>query len=242
MQPTDRSPEAEDAVIGGLLLDNRAVHELQGLRADHFASPFHARAFTTITSMIDNDEPADVLTVAERMKGDGVLVRLGSIAQGTPSAHVAAHGRLVIDKAQRRQIRSVLTEALNEAGTRPISDVLADTQAKLEGVSHDAMGVDQSFAAVLRAALSAVEDAGKRRQHGMIGAPTGLPAIDKRTGGVHGERLWVVAARPSLGKSAIVLQWCLPLRDHVAGNALSRDWHTGVRASVRGQRHCVRAR
>jgi len=207
--PTDHSPEAENAVIGGLLLDNRALYDIEALRAEHFASPFHARAFATISAMVGAGDVADVVTVADRMKGDGTLERLGRMAQGAPSARIAPHAKIVVDKARRRRVLSVLDEAREKAMTAPVDEVVAAAQSQLESVSHDGMGSEQGFPSILRAALLAVEDAGKRRHHGVIGSPTGLPEVDKRTGGLHGERLWVVAARPSLGKSALALQWCL---------------------------------
>lgn len=211
--------EAEQAVLGGLFLDGDSWHQVSGeVSESDFSSGAHRRLFRAVGALVDDGEPVDAVTVAEWLDGRGELEDAGGlpyltqIAQNTPSAaNVAHYARIIRDRAQRRRVAKIaadLTERLPGAGSA--ADAVAEAQSRLESVTAETSGQATDWMTALRHGFDTLEEAAKRREGGgTVGVATGLPTLDRRTGGLHGPRLWVVAARPSIGKSALTLQMAL---------------------------------
>lgn len=212
------SVEAEQSVIGALLIDADAWHNLRGLAERHFYRYDHQLIFRAIAKLRADDKPTDTVTVAEALESAGHLDRAGglpyiaSLAEHTPSAaNVTAYAEIVMERALSRFAMVALDDGqqLLRSG-RKASDVLPDIQSRFESLMRGAVGESLNFAQVIERGLERATLAFRQRKlRGLAGAPTGIHRIDEDTGGLHGPRLWIVAGRPGLGKTALTLQWVL---------------------------------
>ncbi len=224
------SVEAEQALLGGILLDNAAIHQVGALREQDLYRESHRRIYRTMRALLEQDRPCDVVTVAEALDAAGELERVGglpyvaTLAENTPSvANISTYADIVRERARMRYLQFALTDGLAmlaDPKGRSAANIVADMQARLEAITARDAGQTMTLAEVLSAGLAAAKAAADRRgASGVAGVPTGLRAIDERTGGLHGPRLWIVAGRPSLGKTGLTLQWALHAarRGHAVG-------------------------
>ncbi|HJW23931.1 MAG TPA: replicative DNA helicase [Rhodocyclaceae bacterium] len=210
------SIEAEQSVIGGLLLDNNAWERIAGLVADSdFYRDEHRRIFRHITQMLDRGQPADVVTVAESLEGSnesertGGLAYLGELAANTPSAaNIRRYAEIVRERRVRRDVLAMgqqVTELAAAAGST--------TAELLEQVTGLVMGLadtkhagkePKTICELLPSVLDALEQ--RKDKGGQIsGLPTGFRDLDKLTSGLHPGDLVIVAGRPSMGKTTLAV-------------------------------------
>lgn len=213
------SVEAEQSVLGSLLLDNTAWDRVGELAEADFYKHDHRLIWCALGELINADREADVITVFERLQGQGKhddaggLQYLNALAQSVPSAaNVAAYARIVRQRALRRRA-IVIADALAAEAYKPepggmAIDALADRAAAdlLALQQHADGGEPQPMSAVL---VQWLDDLQARADGNVLTFPTGLADIDRLTGG-GGRRgeLWVIGARPSMGKTAFTLQLC----------------------------------
>lgn len=224
------SVEAEQALLGAILLDNAAIHQVGSLREQDFYRENHRRIYRTMRALLEQDKPSDVVTIAEALEAAGELERVGglpylaSLAENTPSAaNVTAYAELVRERARMRYVQLALSDGLAmlaDGKGRSAASIVTDVQTRLEAITAHQGGQTMALSEVLSAGLTAAKAAADRcGAGGVAGVPTGLRAIDDRTGGLHGPRLWIVAGRPGLGKTGLTLQWALHAaqRGHAVG-------------------------
>jgi len=205
------SDEAEQSVLGALLLDNDAIDRISDLRADQFYRYDHRIIFEAISRMIMANRRADVVTVYEWLcaagKADqvGGLPYLNSLAQNTPgAANIRRYAEIVIERAQLRSLLSAVDEigsmVHNRAG-RTAADIIAAAQERLEPLAEARDLAPKEVGPVLTAIVEEID----ARFHGaeLDVTPTGFRDLDgKLGGGLRGSELIVVAGRPSMGKTA----------------------------------------
>jgi replicative DNA helicase len=208
-----QSIESEQSVIGALLIDNDAIDRLGDLKAEHFFRADHRLIFTEIVDLISASIGADMMTVFERLQAKGRAVDAGGLAylnalsQNTPSsANITRYAEIVRDRAQKRGLLALSHEIQDSVGATPDSAaVLIDqASAKLEKlgeaiVKSEPVHAGQSLADYL--------DYMDQQIDGLIKpVPTGLTDLDRKLGGgFYGGDLVIVAARPSMGKTAFSL-------------------------------------
>jgi len=210
-----QSIEAEQSVLGGLLLDNRAWERIVGLLSDaDFYRDEHRRIFRHIVRMLDRGQPADAVTVAESLdvagesEHTGGLAYLGELANNTPSAaNIRRYAEIVRERRLRRDVLSMgqqVIELAQAAGS-------GDTASLLEEVTGLAMGLadtrhagrePQSIDELLPGVLEALEQRTQKRGQ-ISGLPTGFRDLDQLTCGLHPGDLIIVAGRPSMGKTTL---------------------------------------
>lgn len=215
------SQEAEQSVLGGLLLDNSAFDRAQPLDARHFFDPGHALVWTAASSLIASHRAADVVTVFERLqslgKADeaGGLAYLNALAASVPSAyHVGRYAEIVRDKALRRAIVEAATQAQDIATGAGQADEALDRVAALFGAIERTRTKAEPIS--LGDALMARRPHWESLADGSAtpGIPTRLPTLDKAlAGGLKPGTLVVLAARTSVGKTSLALQILLNLAD-----------------------------
>lgn len=243
------SVDAEQAIIGGLLLDNAAIHQCGQLRDADFWRADHRRIFRAIAALAAEGRPADVVTVAEALEAGGDLERVGglpyiaSLAEHTPSAaNVAAYADIVRERARQRfALRHIedARERLIAPNGHAVGDIIANTLAGLEGLLHaGAQESDLHVSELVDTAMTEAKRAADARRAGVMqGISTGIDDLDSRTGGIHGKRLWILAGRPGVGKSALKLQ--IAIRATLQGRAVGvislemGDVELGFRALAR---------
>jgi replicative DNA helicase len=207
------SVESEQAVIGALLIDNDAIDRIGDLRAEHFFRGDHRAIFLEVVALISSSVGADVMTVFERLQAKGRaadvggLAYLNDLAQNTPSsANVARYAEIVRDRAQKRGLLALSHEIQESVGTTPDSAaVLIDrASTKLEKLGEAIVKSEP-----VRASDS-LQEYLNYLEHQIDGkikpVPTGLTDLDRKLGGgFYGGDLVIVAARPSMGKTAFSL-------------------------------------
>lgn len=210
------SIEAEQSVIGGLLLDNVAWERIAGQVTDaDFYRDDHRRIFRSITRMLDRGQPADVVTVAEALEDSneaeltGGLAYLGEIANNTPSAaNIRRYAEIVRERRTRRDVLAIGHRIAELAAT-----IGGDTGALVEQVTGMVMGLadarhagrePQSIDELLPGVLEALEQRTEKRGQ-ISGLPTGFRDLDRLTCGLHPGDLIIVAGRPSMGKTTLAV-------------------------------------
>lgn len=204
------SIDAEQCVLGGLLVDNRAIPlvEDSGLRPDHFFDQRHARIFAAITEQLGRGMPADSITTFEALgvQADrcGGLEYLTALEQCVPSAsNVQRYAAIVLEHAASRELGAAAEQALDVAHGDGTSADKLDRIATLFGrvARQETRGpVSVGDLVVQRAGLWQALATGEE----IPGVRTGLPTLDGALGGgLKPGKVGVIAARPSVGKTSL---------------------------------------
>lgn len=208
--------EAEQSVIGGLLLDPRAWDSIGDLIAESdFYTESHRLIFRRIGLMSAQGFPIDVVTVAEALEsaGDGErtggLAYLGELAFNTPSvANIRRYAEIVLDRRQLRGMKTVavdISDLAMVASTEPASVRIEKAQSLVLALTQEQTQTDpQPIGSIL---FGVVEEIERRhdRQGEISGLRTGFANLDKITNGLQRGDLIIVAGRPSMGKTAFAL-------------------------------------
>jgi replicative DNA helicase len=214
------SIEAEQSLIGGLLLDNSAWDRIAGIvgEADFYRDD-HRRIFAHIRKLVETGRPADVVTVyesierANQVEQTGGLAYLGEIANATPSAaNIRRYAEIVRERAVLRKLVAVGDEiagaALNPAG-RDVKTLLDAAEQKVFEIAETGSRLDQGFRAIaplLGEVVERIEKLYNRDNPSDItGLATGFHDLDRITSGLQPGDMIVVAGRPSMGKTAFAL-------------------------------------
>jgi len=207
--------EAEQAILGALLIDNGVLSSLPYLEARHFSEAIHQDIFEAAAGRIQSGEPVSVLTIRELLPQDpqglGVsineyLARLAAAAVGT--AMIDGVGRQVLRLSVRRRLFERATEVAKQANavTSVIdpADVISDLEIELLDLADDLSRADRDAPETLD---SVVDDIRKRMSSGQryVGARTGFRNIDRLVGGLAPGDFVLLAGRPSMGKTALGL-------------------------------------
>src|SRR6187549_643190 len=216
------SVEAEQSLLGGLLLDNQAFDKIADLvTAEDFYRDDHRRIFRHLSKLIEHGKPADVVTIAESIEASedkdrtGGPAYLGSLAQNTPSAlNIRRYAELVRERAVQRRLAQVATgiaeDALNPAG-REVGQLLDEAESKIFQIAESGARRDQGLLEI-KPVLAKVFERIDHLYHrdnpsDITGVPTGYTKLDEMTSGLQGGDLIVVAGRPSMGKTALALNF-----------------------------------
>lgn len=215
------SHESEQSVIGAILNDPDAYCRIQGiLQENDFHRHEHRLVFSAIKKLQDTDKPSDVVTVGEQLDAAGELDAAGglpyliTLTDNTPSAaNIQAYADIVKAKARLRALHQVCAntiECIKNAQGKSADEIIAETQTTIDSILTSTTTQYSDWMDVLSKADDAIIDAAKKQKEGVATAiPTGLPAIDNRIGGLPQKRLVILAARPSLGKTALAQQIAL---------------------------------
>ena len=222
-----QSVEAEQSVLGGLLLDNSAFDRIGDVitEADFYRSD-HRRIFRHIMKLLERGRPADVVTVDESIKGSedrdetGGLAYLGALAQSTPSAHnIRRYAEIVRERAVMRRLVQVGTEiadtALNPMG-REVGQLLDEAESKVLQIAEAGSRGREGFVQIQPLLTQVMERIDtlyhQENPSDVTGVTTGYRDLDERTSGMQEGDLIIVAGRPSMGKTAFALN----IAEHVA--------------------------
>ena len=207
------SMEAEQSLLGGLLLENAAFAKVGSLKAEMFANHQHKILFDTLSAMLANHEPADIVTVGEKLEQRGALETVGgmdyliTLAQHTPSAaNIARYAQIVRDRYGMRELLGAgqqIAEMRNDDLTLP--EMQAKAVELVAAASRATQGASKAkFAGEIVQDLIAYYDQIMQMPNGaMLGFSTGLKALDATTQGLRRGDLSVIGGRPSMGKSIL---------------------------------------
>jgi replicative DNA helicase len=240
---TPHNLDAEQALLGALLFDNAAYERLSDqLNARHFYEPFHSRLFAAIEEHIRKGQLAEPIVLMERFRRDPAFEELGGVRyladlvdRAPPAANAAEYARLIFDLALRRDLirigGDIAVNATHSDPPKPARDQIEIAEQQLytlaETGSSSAGMVN--FADALRGAVEMAAEAFSR-DGGLAGVSTGLIDLDQKLGGLHPSDLLILAARPSMGKTALAAN----IAFHVARNYAWEPQPDGTKKTVNG--------
>ncbi|WP_198358745.1 replicative DNA helicase [Noviherbaspirillum autotrophicum] len=214
------SIEAEQSVIGGLLLDNGAWDRIADfIHEDDFYRYDHRIIFQHIVKLVNATKPADVITVFEALSISGKaeevggLAYLNALAQNTPSAaNIRRYAEIVRDRGVLRKLITVsdeiATNALNPQG-KEIKQILDEAESKIFAIAEEGSRGTSGWVGIqplLTQVVERIDELYNRdNQNDITGVPTGFIDLDRMTSGLQPGDLIIVAGRPSMGKTAFSL-------------------------------------
>lgn len=219
------SLESESSVLGGLLLDNAAWDRVSEIVAESDFYRFeHRLIFTALASLINAGKPADVVTVYEQLQSLGKAAEMGglaylnALAQFVPSAgNIRRYAEIVRERAILRKLVTasddIASSAFNPNG-RPVSAILDEAEQKIFNIGEEGARTRQGFQsmdALVVQLLDRVQEMSEN-PNDVTGVATGFYDLDRMTAGLQGGDLIVLAARPSMGKTALAIN----IAEHVA--------------------------
>ena len=221
------SIEAESSVLGGLLLDNASWDRVGDMLADSdFYRYEHRLVFGAVAALINANKPADVITVHEHLKNLGKaeeiggLTYLNALAQYVPSAvNIRRYAEIVRERAVLRKLvgatDEIAADAFNPMG-RPVAQIVDQAEQKIFNIGEHGARLKQGFQgmdSLVVALLDRVQELADNPQD-VTGVRTGFHDLDRMTAGFQAGDLVVLAARPSMGKTALAIN----IAEHVALN------------------------
>ena len=221
------SIEAESSVLGGLLLDNGAWDRVGDLLEEgNFYRYEHKLIYTAISTLVNASKPADVITVYEHLqnlgKSDdaGGLVYLNSLAQYVPSAsNIRRYAEIVRERSILRKLVSaadeISTNAFNPQG-KAVDKILDEAEQKIFNIGEEGSRMKQGFQGMDSLVVQLLDRVTEMADNpnDITGVPTGFIDLDRMTSGFQAGDMIVLAARPSMGKTALAVN----IAEHVALN------------------------
>jgi len=207
--------EVEKAVLSALLLDNQAIHSvLTEVKPDDFYHPSHQQLYQAMLALQDENEPVDLHTLSDylnrqkKLDAIGGTIFLAEIADfEATAANVIHHARIVREHSIKRSLIRVATEIVEagyERGDRA-DHMLDAAETRIFEISRAKSQVTfRSLHDEMNDALNYVESLMARGGQ-LTGVPTGFRDLDQDTGGLQPGELVIIAARPSMGKTALAL-------------------------------------
>jgi replicative DNA helicase len=227
------SIEAEQSLLGALLLDNQAFDRIADLvSGEDFYRDDHRRIWRHIARLIEASRPADVVTVAESIEGSedkdkaGGPAYLAALAQNTPSAlNIRRYAELVRERAVQRRLAHVATEIAESAlapSGKEVRQLLDEAESKIFQIAESGARKDQGLLAISPVLAKVFERIdylhSQDNPSAITGVPTGFVELDERTAGLQPGDLIIVAGRPSMGKTAFAIN----IAEHVALHPTTR--------------------
>jgi len=221
------SLEAEQSVLGGLLLDNNAWDRVADMVAEgDFYRADHRQIYRHIVKLIEASRPADVVTVAESLDSTKDLVSVGgmayltALASGTPSAaNIRRYAEIVRERAILRKLAAVATEIADSAYStmgRDASQILDEAESKVFEIAEQGARGNAGFQDMPDLLTQVVQRIDMLYERGgtneVTGVPTGYVDLDRMTSGLQPGDLVIVAGRPSMGKTSLAMN----IAEHVA--------------------------
>ncbi len=207
--------EAEQSLLGGILIDNDGLPAaLEIIRGDEFYRDSHRIIFRAIQELFERNEPVDLVTISALLAGRNELEAVGgapylaSLVEAVPSArNVATYARIVNEKALLRRLIQVANEigSWSYGGGKSVEEILDQAEASIFSITENRIRNSYSpLKEIIRKSIESIEHYQEFRDM-VTGVPSHYRDLDKLTAGFQKSDLIVIAARPSMGKTALAL-------------------------------------
>ena len=215
----DRMPpqniEAEQSVLGAILIKKEALAEVQEiLQPDDFYREAHRIVYHAIEDLFVNNEAVDIVTLTEQLRKKNQLDKVGGIAFVTAlansvptAANVVHHAKIVREKAELRNLIDAATEIASNAyeGADEVEEIMDAAEKRILSVAAGRRNGDfEPLKSIIMRAIGRISALYESKE-GLTGLPTGFKDLDNLTSGLQASDLVLVAARPSMGKTAFTL-------------------------------------
>jgi replicative DNA helicase len=216
------SIEAEQSVLGGLMLDAEAWDRVtEAVVGEDFYSRSHRMIFAAMNRLVETGQPIDLITVSEQLEIEdqledaGGFAYLGEIAKNTPSAgNIVSYAEIVRERAVVREMIHVAHE-IADAGYHPegrdssaLLDLAESKVFKIAEKRTNANEGPEGIKSILEKTVDRIEKLYNNPHNGVTGVSSGFGDLDKMTAGFQGGDLIIVAARPSMGKTTFAMNLC----------------------------------
>lgn len=210
-----QAKELEEAVLGAVMLEKNAFDiVIEILKPECFYIDAHQRIYRAMQGLAQKNQPIDILTVAEELKFREELDMVGGAYYVTKltnavvsSAHIQAHARIILQKFIQRELIRVSGEIIGDAyeDSTDVFDLLDDAETKLFEITNNHLRKNfDTIDSVLVKTIQRIEDL-RHKNEDFSGVPSGFPSLDRVTYGWQNTDLIILAARPSVGKTAFAL-------------------------------------
>src|SRR6476661_935494 len=207
--------DIEEAVLGAIMLDKSAFDTVvEILKPECFYVDAHQRIFTAFQSLANKSQPIDILTVVEELKSSEELEVVGGPYYVTKltnavvsTANIEAHSRIILQKFVQRELIRISGEIIGEAyeESTDVFDLMDDAEDKIFQITNNFLKTDyQEMSSALAQAINRIDEL-RTRTEDISGVPSGFPSLDRVTFGWQKTDLIILAARPSVGKTAFAL-------------------------------------
>lgn len=207
--------EAEQSVIGSMLLDKNAISTAaEILRGEDFYKEAHGQIFNCIMELNDKDEPADLVTLVDSLRSKGILENVGGITylsnlvSSVPTtANVKYYAKIVEEKSTLRRLIKSSSELMDKcySAQEEVPSILEKAEKDIFDISQKAMTHDfEPMSRILEKSFNEIERLYKNKG-ALTGVPTGFSDLDSKTSGLQRGDFILIAARPSMGKTAFAL-------------------------------------
>lgn len=224
-QNTTKSPpqnlDAEASLLGSLIIDSDSFVKIADqINADDFYNEQHRLIFAAMRSLHDKRSSIDILTLSEQLKNSGELDRIGGASYLTEltnfvptAAHMEQYAEIVADKSVRRRLIKA-SQAIADIGaqdSKSLQELIEESETRLFEVSQQHIRQNiTSLESILGESFDRLDDL-HRHKGGIRGIPTGLKDLDKMLAGLQRSDLDIIAARTSMGKTALMLNMALDI-------------------------------
>ena len=207
--------DLEEAVLGALMIDNDALsNAIELLKPESFYKYQHQKIFSAIEDLFNSAKKVDILTIIEELKKKGELKEIGGPSFVTKlteriasAANIETHARIIAQKFIQRELIRISSKSIKDAydDTSDVFDLLNAAEQGLYEISEGNIrkNYDKMSTLILQA-LNQIEEI-KNKEDGLNGVPSGFSELDRVTSGWQKSDLVILAARPGMGKTALVL-------------------------------------
>ncbi|CUX97455.1 replicative DNA helicase [Candidatus Hoaglandella endobia] len=216
------SLEAEQSVLGGLMLDNKRWDNVaERVSGNDFFNRSHRQIFIEMQSLLDLNQPIDLITLSEYLEQKGKLESVGGFAylaelsKNTPSvANISAYADIVRERAIVREIIDVAQEIADsgyDPQGRSSEDLLDLAESRVFKIAENRISKNEgpkSIDRILEDTVARIEQLYQKPHHGITGISSGYLDLDKKTAGLQKSDLIIIAARPSMGKTTFAMNLC----------------------------------
>ncbi|MCA9331935.1 replicative DNA helicase [Candidatus Saccharibacteria bacterium] len=207
--------DTEASVLGAVLIDNDSLIKIaDSLDAEDFYDQRHRNIYQSIMELYEANKPIDVLTLSDRLKANGVLADIGGAAYLTEltnfvptAAHIETYANIVSEKALRRRLLEVNKDlaSLTLDETKSLSELIEQSESQIfrlsqRHIKENIVSIEDVLSASFERLDELHKDSGKLR-----GITTGFKSLDNILAGLQRSDLFILAARPAMGKTAMVL-------------------------------------
>lgn len=215
--------EAENSILGSLMLDSNVWDQVGDfVDSDDFYRPAHQMLFKAIKALLNRNQPVDLITVTNYLQAENQLSAVGGaeylidlVSRTVTTSNVGSHAKIVRDKSLLRRAIHISSEVIDQAYAEDFATVdefIDKSEEKFYrlGESQTTEGLVGPVETV-KLSFEKIQEAFNRKSD-IVGIPTGYSYLDKMTSGLSAGELIIIAARPSMGKTAL----CLNIAQNIA--------------------------
>jgi replicative DNA helicase len=223
--------DLEEAVLGALMIEKDAILTvIDILKPESFYKDAHQKIFKAVLDLASRQEPIDMLTITEQLRRNETLEEIGGpyyithlTSKVASAAHVEFHSRIVAQKYIQRELIRVSSEIQSLAfdDSKDVDELLDFSESAIFKIAEGSIKKEiQPINVLVKEAIIQIQEAGKRTDS-LSGVPSGFTQLDRITSGWQRSDMIIVAARPSMGKTAFVLSMARNMAvEHKAGVAI----------------------